>query len=185
MCFHFMYKTIAFVFRPLLWLIVLFVLQSCASGKKTTPASTSDKPSTSLQKKYAALLGVQQGNITNNALYLFVDKWLNTSYQYGGQNDKGIDCSGFTKMLFDAVYKKKLPRTSEAQYASISAFTNTRNLVEGDLVFFTTIKGKKISHVGVYLQNNRFISATNKGVLIYDMGIKYWSEKFVGAGRIR
>ena len=148
-------------------------------------AISSERPSITLQKKYAALLGVQPVDITNNALYLFADKWLNTNYQYGGQNNKGIDCSGFTQLLFDAVYKKKLPRTSDAQYAAIAAFTNTRNLVEGDLVFFTTIKGKKISHVGVYLQNNRFISATNKGVLVYDMGIKYWSEKFVGAGRIR
>ncbi len=181
----FMHKTTQFIFRPWLWLLVLFVLQSCASGKKTAVAVSSEKPSTTLQKKYATQLGVQPGSITNNSLYTFIDKWLNTSYQYGGQNDKGIDCSGFTQMLFDAVYKKKIPRTSEAQYDAISAFTNTRNLVEGDLVFFTTIKGKKISHVGVYLQNNRFISATNKGVLIYDMGIKYWSEKFVGAGRIR
>ncbi len=180
-----MYKVTSSAFRPLLWLVALFVLQSCASGKKTAVTVSSEKPSTTLQKKYGALLGVQPANITHNALYLFVDKWLNTSYQYGGQNDKGIDCSGFTQILFDAVYKKKIPRTSEAQYSAISAFTNTRNLVEGDLVFFTTIKGKKISHVGVYLQNNRFISATNKGVLIYDMGIKYWSEKFVGAGRIR
>lgn len=131
------------------------------------------------------MLGVQPGNITNNALYSFIDQWLNTGYQYGGQNNKGIDCSGFTQMLFDAVYKKKLPRSSEAQYAAISPFTNTRNLVEGDLVFFTTIKGKKISHVGIYLQNNWFVNATSKGVAISDMCITYWNEKFVGAGRVR
>jgi len=129
-------------------------------------------------------MGVAAYNIINNPLYTFIDKWLNTTYQYGSQSDKGIDCSGFTQLLYDAVYHKKLPRTSEAQYASINPFTNTRNLVEGDLVFFTTIKGKKISHVGVYLQNNKFISATNKGVLIADMNMKYWAEKFVGAGRV-
>ncbi len=175
--------------RSIFWLCLLcgvfFILQSCASGNKSTLPANTEKPSTQLQKKYATLLGVKPSSITHNNLYLFIDKWLNTRYQYGGQNDKGIDCSGFTQLLFDAVYKKKISRTSEAQYAAISAFTNTRNLVEGDLVFFTTIKAKKISHVGVYLQNNRFISATNKGVLIYDMAIKYWREKFVGAGRIR
>jgi len=138
-----------------------------------------------MQKKYAALLGVSPVNILNKSLYSFIDKWLNTAYQYGGQNDKGIDCSGFTQMLADAVYNKKLPRTSNAQYAAIAAFTNTRNLVEGDLVFFTTIKGKRISHVGIYLQNNRFVNATNKGVAISDMSIPYWKEKFVGGGRMK
>ena len=137
-----------------------------------------------MQKKYASLLGVSPGSITNNTLYSFIDKWLNTAYQYGGQNAKGVDCSGFTQMLFGAVYKKKLPRTSEAQYAAIASFTNKKDLTEGDLVFFTTLKGKKISHVGIYLQNNWFVNATNKGVAITDMGIKYWSEKFVGAGRV-
>ncbi|MES2772858.1 MAG: C40 family peptidase [Bacteroidota bacterium] len=175
---------------PGFWLLLVanLLLLSCSSSKKSISipdAPIDGQPSTSLQKKYAALIGVPTTSITNNTLYSFIDKWLNTSYQYGSQNDKGIDCSGFTQMLFDAVYKKKLPRTSEAQYAAISAFTNTRNLVEGDLVFFTTIKGKKISHVGIYLQNNRFVNATNKGVAISDMGISYWKEKFVGAGRIR
>lgn len=163
-------------------------MQSCAGSKKNSPSvttSASEKPSSDIQKKYSELLGVRPVDITNKTLYHYIDKWMNTSYQYGGQNETGIDCSGFTQKLFDAVYNKKLPRTSEAQFASTATINNTRNLVEGDLVFFTTIKGKKISHVGIYLQNNKFISATNKGVLVAPMDMKYWSEKFVAGGRVQ
>ncbi|MEO7312409.1 MAG: C40 family peptidase [Chitinophagaceae bacterium] len=167
--------------------VALILLQSCASSKKNNSqvsGNTYEQPSSAMQKKYAALIGVSPGSIVNNALYSYIDKWLNTAYQYGSQTEKGVDCSGFTQMLYDAVYKKKLPRTSEAQYDASATFNNTRNLVEGDLVFFTTIKGKKISHVGIYLQNNRFVNATSKGIAISDMSIPYWKEKFVAGGRM-
>jgi len=128
------------------------------------------------------MIGVKAVDIDNKNLYTFIDKWLNTTYSYGGQTAKGIDCSGFTQLLFDAVYKKKIPRTSEAQYNAVS---EKNNLEEGDLVFFTTIKGKKISHVGLYLQNNKFVSATSQGIAISDITWQYWKDRFVGGGKIK
>ncbi len=126
---------------------------------------------------------VQPNAITNKSLYTFIDKWLNTKYQYGAQQNTGIDCSGFTQLLYDAVYKRKLARNSQAQYDASKHIESKKKLEEGDLVFFTTVKGKKISHVGVYLQNDRFINATSKGVIISDMNLKYWSDRFVSGGK--
>jgi lipoprotein Spr len=158
------------------------VLLACGSSKKSSKAETGSSLQPSLQKKYASILEVSPKDVTNTVLYSFVDKWMNTAYSYGGQSEKGIDCSGFTQKLYDAVYKKKLPRTSDDQYRSLARHHTTRQLEEGDLVFFTTVKGKKISHVGVYLQNNRFVNATNSGVAISDMNMKYWAERYVGGG---
>jgi lipoprotein Spr len=57
-------------------------------------------------------------------------------------------------------------------------------LKEGDLIFFNTRGG--ISHVGVYLQNNKFVHAsTSGGVVISDIFDEYWARKFVGVGRLR
>ncbi len=128
-------------------------------------------------------MDVPPKSITNKALYEFIDKWLGTKYQYGAQQNTGIDCSGFTQLLYDAVYNKKISRSSEQQYNASKKIDSRNNLQEGDLVFFTTINGKKISHVGVYLQNDRFINATNKGVLISDMNLKYWADRFVAGGK--
>jgi lipoprotein Spr len=58
-------------------------------------------------------------------------------------------------------------------------------LQEGDLVFFNT-GGRGISHVGIYIQNNKFLHAsTSQGVTITDLSDKYWSPKFRGGGRMR
>ncbi len=127
---------------------------------------------------------VAPSKITNKTLYTFIDKWLNTRYQYGAQQNSGIDCSGFTQLLYDAVYRKKLARNSQAQYDASKHINSRKNLEEGDLVFFATGSGKKISHVGVFLQNDRFVNATSKGVIISDMNLKYWADRFVGGGKL-
>jgi lipoprotein Spr len=57
-------------------------------------------------------------------------------------------------------------------------------LKEGDLIFFNTHGG--ISHVGVYLQNNKFVHAsTSGGVMISDIFDEYWVRRFVGVGRLK
>jgi cell wall-associated NlpC family hydrolase len=159
----------------------MLMLAACSSSKKGKH-ETAGTVSPSLQKKYAAILEVSPRDVMNTVLYGFVDKWMSTAYSYGGQSEKGIDCSGFTQKLYDAVYKTKLPRTSDDQYKALKQHHTKKQLEEGDLVFFTTVKGKKISHVGVYLQNNRFVNATNSGVAISDMTTKYWAERYVGGG---
>ena len=170
-----------FVRRSAVFGLSVFLLAACSSSRKGNH-ETGGKADASLQKKYAGILEVSPKDVTNAMLYSFVDKWMNTAYSYGGQSEKGIDCSGFTQKLYDAVYKKKLPRTSDAQYKSLGRHHTKKQLEEGDLVFFTTISGKKISHVGVYLQNDRFVNATNSGVAISDMNTKYWAERYVGGG---
>jgi cell wall-associated NlpC family hydrolase len=163
----------------ILW-IAAFTITGCSSSRR---ASHEELPSNKIQKKYGGLLDVPPSRITNKALYEFIDKWLNTKYQYGAQQNTGIDCSGFTQLLYGEVFKKKISRTSELQYNSSKHISSRNKLQEGDLVFFTTVKGKKISHVGVYLQNDRFINATSKGVVISDMNAKYWDERFVEGGK--
>ena len=163
-----------------LLIILLTFVSACSSSRRS---STSEMPPNKMQKKYSELLDVPANKITNKTLYEFVDKWLNTKYQYGAQENTGIDCSGFTQLLYGSVYNKKIARTSEMQYNASKHVNSRNNLQEGDLVFFTTIKGKKISHVGVYLQNDRFVNATNKGVVISDMKLKYWDERFVAGGK--
>lgn len=139
----------------------------------------------SVQQRMASQMNVSPTAITNQKLYLFVDKWLNTKYKYGSQSNNGIDCSGFTQILYQEVYQKKLPRSSQDQYKAINQFKRRRNLSEGDLVFFHTLPGKRISHVGVFLQNNKFISATNSGVLIADLNMEYWDKRYIDGGVVQ
>ncbi|MGZ6519803.1 MAG: C40 family peptidase, partial [Bacteroidia bacterium] len=59
------------------------------------------------------------------------------------------------------------------------------NLEEGDLVFFK-IDGDNISHIGVYLQNNKFVHATTKkGVMVDDLDEDYYKKYYYKGGRIK
>eukprot|EP00456_Euglypha_rotunda_P080947 TRINITY_DN78759_c0_g1_i1.p1 TRINITY_DN78759_c0_g1~~TRINITY_DN78759_c0_g1_i1.p1 ORF type:complete len:114 (+),score=7.57 TRINITY_DN78759_c0_g1_i1:198-539(+) len=102
----------------------------------------------------------------------------------GGATEDCIDCSAFTQIILRDVYQLSLPRTSQEQYA-LAEKVELEDLREGDLVFFNT-GGKDVSHVGIYLLNNKFVhAATSGGVMISDLNEKYWQPKFRGAGRIR
>ncbi|MFX8817301.1 NlpC/P60 family protein, partial [Acinetobacter baumannii] len=77
-----------------------------------------------------------------------------TRYCMGGSTENCIDCSAFTQIILREIYAQTLPRTSQEQY-NIAKRVEYEDLQEGDLVFFSA-GGRSITHVGVYLQNNKF-----------------------------
>lgn len=134
------------------------------------------------QFKYAIRLDVPVEIIQNKPLYELIDNWWGTPYRLGGTTQKGIDCSAFVQTLMIGVFAMQLPRTAREQKEA-SAWIPMNDLKEGDLVFFNT-RGS-VSHVGVYLHNNKFVHAsTSGGVMISDLNETYWSRKLLGAGRV-
>jgi len=138
----------------------------------------------SLPNKYANLLGVAPTSLTNLELLAQMEKWFGTQYCFGGSTDSCIDCSSFTQVILRDVYNVKIPRNSQQQFDA-STKIETENLKEGDLVFFNTVSASMIiTHVGVYVCNNKFVHAsTSKGVTINDLSEKYFAKAFRGAGR--
>jgi lipoprotein Spr len=137
----------------------------------------------SVQLKYAVLLNTEVESLPNKVLLESVDSWYGVRYRTGGNGKSGIDCSGFTVAVYLAAYGINLPRVSREQYR-ISRKISTTELKEGDLLFFNT-RGSGVSHVGVYLGNNKFIHATvSKGVMVNGLFENYYIKRFIGAGRI-
>ena len=135
----------------------------------------------SLQFKYALLLDMEVEQIQNLHLFRVIDEWIGTHYKLGGSNKDGIDCSAFMQVIFSTLYGINLPRTAKEQYHLSKRISRTE-LKEGDLVFFNTTGG--ISHVGMYLQNNKFVHASSSGVTISDLFDDYWMRKLIGVRRI-
>ena len=158
--------------------------------KKETPTSRNSSYRESnaenlsaLQVRYAVLLNTPAEEVKNTKMFEFIDDWYGTPYHLGGTTKKGVDCSAFSQFLFASVYGLSIPRTAKEQYNLTSRISRTQ-LNEGDLIFFNTRGG--ISHVGVYLQNNKFVHAsTSGGVMISDIFDEYWAKKFVGVGRLK
>ncbi|MEO5591082.1 MAG: NlpC/P60 family protein [Chitinophagaceae bacterium] len=139
---------------------------------------------TPIQFKYAILMDVPVEALNNLKLFSFIDDWYGTPYRFGGSTKDGIDCSAFSGSLMTNVFGVGLPRMAKDQY-NVCEHVKRDNLEEGDLVFFHTTR-KGISHVGVYLGNNKFVHASlNYGVTISDLTDSYYSRTFRGGGRTR
>jgi lipoprotein Spr len=101
-------------------------------------------------------------------------------------SQSGTDCSGLTYQLYKAVYKKTLRRSS-ADMAKYDVKDLTKSALKpGDLIFFATSGNTKaITHVGVYLKDNRFIHASSKaGVVVNNLNEDYYRKTFVKCGRV-
>ncbi|GAA4318182.1 C40 family peptidase [Compostibacter hankyongensis] len=139
--------------------------------------------SLAVRTKYSQLLGVSATDIDNISLYNFIDDWWGTPYRYGGETRRGIDCSAFVQSLYAAVFGlASIPRTASEQYQDSKKIKKASHLQEGDLVFFR-IRSRRISHVGVYLKNNKFVHASlSAGVTISDLSDPYWHRYYVAGG---
>jgi hypothetical protein len=134
-----------------------------------------------LQFKYALLLNTEVEQIQNIQLYQNIDDWYGTRYKLGGTTKDGIDCSAFVQTVFLSAFAVTLPRMAKDQYKVTRRISRTE-LQEGDLLFFNTRGG--VSHVGIYLQNNKFVHASVSGVMISDMFEPYYVKHFIAAGRV-
>ena len=121
--------------------------------------------------------------LSNVGLLKMIDEWWGTRYCMGGTSKECIDCSAFVQVLMSGTYNVSVPRTAQEQYNTGNKI-GMEELQEGDLVFFHT-SGRTISHVGVYMLNNKFVHAsTSGGVMFNDLNDNYWREKFRGATRV-
>ncbi|MCH5596966.1 C40 family peptidase [Niabella ginsengisoli] len=137
---------------------------------------------TEVQVKYASLLNMLPGMLTNVKLLETIDEWYGTRYRYGGTTKRGIDCSAFVKAVYKVAFGIDLPRTAREQFKA-AAMAVSNNLKQGDLLFFNTTGG--ISHVGMYLGNNKFVHASSgRGVTVSDLDENYYAARYLGARRM-
>lgn len=121
----------------------------------------------------------------NMRLYAECSLWMGVRYRYGGNNKKGVDCSGLVFNIFKTTYRKKTPRSTN-ELSSKSSTVKRNDLRTGDLVFFATTKNsKKATHVGIYLKNGYFIHAsTSSGVIVTHLSQDYYKKRWIKGGRI-
>jgi lipoprotein Spr len=157
--------------KIILILSVLLPLMALSQNKSTSP------------NQYFEAKNLCIDSSCNPYLYYKVYDWIGARYKYSGSTQQGIDCSGFVNEIYKNVYCKELAASSGEIYKQTIAVKKD-SLKEGDLLFFKIRKGR-ISHVGLYLGNNKFAHATTKvGVTVSDLDEPYYKKYFYKCGRL-
>ena len=101
----------------------------------------------------------------------------------GNDEDNGLDCSGFVRLVFKETIGTLLPR-NRREMSEVGEHVDADELKPGDLVFFNTMK-RAFSHVGIYLGDNHFLHAPpGAEVRVESMQSSYWVQRYNGARRV-
>ena len=165
------------------------VIVSCGSTKKVVkreiPTKTVKKVDNlkTLDSYYSGKNSAEVAEILKDA-----QKYLGAPYKYAGNTSAGFDCSGLVCKVFDE-NNTKLARRSEDQ-SNQGKSISIKEARPGDLVFFATAGGSRVTHVGIVhdIGNSgevKFIhSSTSKGVIISSLNEKYWNNAYLFARRV-
>ncbi|WP_294298737.1 C40 family peptidase [uncultured Chryseobacterium sp.] len=174
------------------WLLSAFSLLavSCGSSKKIAAKKNTAYKNTVKTENLRKLDSRFNGRVSKsiNELLKDAEKYLGAPYKFGGSTSSGFDCSGFALKVFEE-NSYKLPRRS-ADQAETGTDIDIKEAKPGDLLFFATAGGTKVSHVGIVhdIGNDgevHFIHAsTTKGVIISSLNDAYWNKAYLHAKRV-
>lgn len=116
-------------------------------------------------------------------------KLLGTPYVWGGNNLKtGFDCSGFIGYVYRKQAGIELPRTTADLYRMDAPVIARADLIPGDLILFNKRGRGQVSHVGIYMGENKFLHASSNkrtgGVRVDSLSNSYWSASFMRGKRV-
>jgi len=114
-----------------------------------------------------------------------IEEYLGVPYLWGGNDKNGIDCSGFVKQVYE-IYGIDLPRTSVLQSRLEGMDIPRHALLPGDLVFFGETESDSVTHVGIYMGNNKFANSTSsQGVKYSNLDEPLFFKKYLFAKRLK
>jgi cell wall-associated NlpC family hydrolase len=112
-----------------------------------------------------------------------IEEFLGVPYLWGGNTKEGMDCSAFVKQIY-FIYGIDLPRTSVLQ-SKLGIKIPKQALLPGDLIFFGEADKDSVTHVGIYMGDNKFANSTSShGVKYSSLDEPYFFSKFLFARRL-
>jgi cell wall-associated NlpC family hydrolase len=184
---HYPHRVAAAPARALLWLALAglgtcALLGGCASTGRTSNAGAS-RPYGLGDEHYRrpTELAAAANDVLMRAIGL-----VGLPYRYGGDSPKGgFDCSGLVDFVFRDAAGLVLPRSTREIIDIQAPKVDRDDLQPGDLVFFNPTGGK-VSHIGIYVGEGRFVHAPSRGgtVRLDRLTDAYWAKHYVSAKRV-
>lgn len=162
----------------LIFFIFILILSSCGLSRETSRSSagndrvaiSSNVPITESERAVLSQL---------RSAY---EDWGGAPYLLGGSSKSGVDCSAFTKTVLEDYFDIEIPRHTRDQLQAGSS-VRRNSARPGDLIFFRTSRG--ILHVGIAMEKGDFLHASySSGVMISNVGERYWAGRFLGVRRV-
>lgn len=152
--------------RLLALLLAALLLTACASGPRHAPEASAGQQQ--LGARIAATAHAQLGR----------------PYRYGGRGPDAFDCSGLVHFAH-AAHGIAVPRTTADQFDAATP-VSARKLKAGDLLFFRFERGRKVTHVGIYMGDGRFVHApqTGRPVELRRLDDPWYQDRLAGTGRL-
>ena len=165
-----------YLYRLISLMIPVLILSSCGSSRRTV--------TTRVQGTADQVVTMAYTNDIGRQLVKEAQRWLGAPYLFGGHERSGADCSGLVREVYNRTLGIALPRSS-ADQRTFATDIRRDALRHGDLIFFAPGGHGRISHVGIYIGDNRMIHASSsKGVIVSDINDAYWQRNYVSSGRI-
>ena len=156
--------------RYLIFPLTLFLFFACTTTPRFTSHNSIPKPTS---------------QNPDNLLRQAAERWLGVPYRLGGNDRRGIDCSGLAVQLYREVFGIRLPRNS-ARQRTLGYAVHPPYLKPGDLLFFRFKNNEGVEHVAIYLGNNQFVHASQtRGVVIENLNTPYFQHHLVVIRRIQ
>ena len=168
-------------------------------GYYSVPATTGSYESTAVQalKSFQTDYGIPatgaedavtvtaiEHAIVKKGLIQDTNNYIGVPYVWGGETPSGFDCSGFVYYMFNE-HGVDMARTTSGNLYTKGTAIDRSKLQPGDLVFFGVNTPGVVSHVGFYVGNNQFVSATSsKGIQVVSLDNSYWAKYYMGAKRV-
>lgn len=160
-----------------------------------------------LESKYSNVLEpITNLKTSHEDVYWFIVSWMGTNYRtpiWEGYNttdwvvktkERGIDCSGFARVMLKEMFGKQVRGGSQGILEHYCIPISKSQLEMGDLVFFRApySQNDRIVHVGVYLKDGYFVHATSTrsaaeglGLNINSLDETNWSNEYVSGGKVK
>jgi cell wall-associated NlpC family hydrolase len=129
----------------------------------------------------AAKARIYGDSVLRTGIVETAESFVGLPYRWGGSSaEEGFDCSGLTMAVYQ-LNGLNLPRMSGDQFRAGTAVPR-EGLSEGDLVFFAISGGQKVSHVGIYVGDGRFIHSPGRGkaVRVDSLSDGYYDARYMG-----